>query len=841
MSHLKDRLRSWIQVCLKWAGKGDQKVASVFGVNAEASHQAVLHVREGAPGVPIWLFTTVAPLPETEALCERVLRNPNAFTLAAWAQTDLWRRWVAISVGTWTGERGAWPLKLVPFLVPPFRVLILNRDGGFFEGTPSNVLVHAGRCGWDGAQSAWGDTREAAHSLHVEAREAVRRVRAQCGEAVRRVRVRGRDLIHGFAKLSAATGLLVLSRVLRWTFNPHLKLFSWLRGNQPLMLETGVPAGEGVARFAQSGSEWDGEALEEFALASGARWILWQERDGDDFLNDGGILFEDARTFAASRQTSFRGWQAKVAATAPFRALQAGEASRVLAPLSNTILVDRKKLLALGVPRSSMPATAWLILFWKAAAAGWRSYSIGQNGPVGEQADFPIQETAFVLRALTDGTLGCLSPRQPELSKGNIGFAPGLGRMANRNSERLRVLIVSPFLPYPLSHGGAVRMFNLCRELSDRVDFTLIAMREANDVVDYATLHEVFREVHVVDKDERPKHDKRLPTQVSASESRSLRALIEQLAQKVLPDLIQFEYTHFAGFRECAPGVPAILVEHDLTFSLYRQLAEANPSAAAWREYQRWLGFERKWLGAYEGIWTVSDADRACAMFEGRRSADRTFAIANGVDIDRYRPCEAVSEAPEVFYVGSFRHLPNIIGFEKLRQEIMPRVWAKTPNARLCAVAGPEHERYWRHFGRKDDLRGLDPRIEVHGFVEDLRPLYARASVVAVPLEVSAGTNIKVLEAMACGKAIVTTPVGCAGLGLQDEYHAAIREEWGEFADAICEILSESELRHGLGVRARRAAENHFGWTAIADQAYESYVTVAGEPSRVQRRSLSVA
>jgi glycosyltransferase involved in cell wall biosynthesis len=366
-------------------------------------------------------------------------------------------------------------------------------------------------------------------------------------------------------------------------------------------------------------------------------------------------------------------------------------------------------------------------------------------------------------------------------------------------------------------------------------------MREANDVVDYATLHEVFREVHVVDKDERTKHDKRLPAQVSASESKSLRALIEQLAQKVLPHLIQFEYTHFAGFRECAPGVPAILVEHDLTFSLYRQLAESNPSASAWSEYQRWLAFERKWLGAYEGVWTVSEADRARAMFEGRRSADRTFAIANGVDIDRYRPCEAVSEAPEMFYVGSFRHLPNIIGFEKLRQEIMPRVWAKIPSARLCAVAGPDHERYWRQFGRKDDVRGLDPRIEVHGFVEDLRPLYARASVVAVPLEVSAGTNIKVLEAMACGKAIVTTPVGCAGLGLQDEYHVAIRQDWGEFAEAIGEILSERELRRGLGERARRAVENRFSWTAIADQAYVSYLTVAGEPVGVQRRSLSVA
>jgi glycosyltransferase involved in cell wall biosynthesis len=132
----------------------------------------------------------------------------------------------------------------------------------------------------------------------------------------------------------------------------------------------------------------------------------------------------------------------------------------------------------------------------------------------------------------------------------------------------------------------------------------------------------------------------------------------------------------------------------------------------------------------------------------------------------------------------------------------------------------------------------------VHGFVEDLRPLYDRAWVVAVPLEVSAGTNIKVLEAMACGKAIVSTPLGCAGLHLHDGYDIAIRKDWGEFSDAVCALLSEEVLRSNLGARARRTAETYFSWTAIADRAYESYLTVAGQPSHVRRdarRSMIVA
>jgi glycosyltransferase involved in cell wall biosynthesis len=819
MLNLKDLLRSF----LKYAGKGEKKVATAFGVSAEASHQAVLHLREGAPEVPVWLFTTVAPFPETEVLCERIYRHTNALALVVGAQSHLWERWVALSVGTWTGEGGAWALKLAPFLMPPFRVLILNANGGFFAATPSNIFIHCARAVRDTADSAWGFLRGAIHTA----------------------RVRVRHLFDGLCKLSAATGLRMLAVTLRLTFNPHLRLFKLLHGDQPLLLDSHDSDGEGVVRYIQCGSHWDGEAIENLARSSDARWLLWQSAAGADPLDDEPALFNDSRTFAVSRQTHFRGWQTMVAACAPFRTLQAGEASRVLAPLGSAILVDRKKLLAVGVPRTSMSGTAWLILFWKAAAAGWRSYSVGQRNQqkLIEQPDFPIQETAFVLQTLLDPALRRLCPRQPVLSRGNIAFAPALER-PSRHSERLKVLIVSPFLPYPLSHGGAVRIYNLCRELADRVDFTLIAMREANDAIDYGKLHEVFREVHVVDKDERTADDTTLPAQVSASESSSLRALIAQLSQKLLPDLIQIEYTHFAGFRESAPGVPALLVEHDLTFSLYRQLAQANSSEASWREYERWLAFERKWLGAYEGVWTVSEEDRDRAIAETGRDEERTFTIANGVDIDRFRPSDTITGAAEVFYVGSFRHLPNIIGFEKLCREIMPRVWAKAPETRLRVVAGPQHEWFWKEFGRRENLRAMDPRIEIHGFVEDLRPLYARASVVAVPLEVSAGTNIKVLEAMACGKAIVTTPVGCAGLGLRDGYQAAIRKDWSDFSDAVCELLSETAVRAELGVRARRTVENHFSWAAIAERAYESYVTVADQASHRRQttdRSMSAA
>jgi glycosyltransferase involved in cell wall biosynthesis len=411
------------------------------------------------------------------------------------------------------------------------------------------------------------------------------------------------------------------------------------------------------------------------------------------------------------------------------------------------------------------------------------------------------------------------------LSRGNLAFSANQKRnlVAAFETPRPRVLIVSPFLPFPLSHGGAVRIYNLCRALAGRVDFALIAVREQHETVNYAKLHELFGEVHIVDVDQTAPGSRDLPQQVRQHECPSLRALISELCGTWQPDVVQFEYTHTAALRDAAAGIPAILVEHDITQSLYRQLAEAEPSRKANREYQRWLAFENRALAEFEGVWTVSESDRGAAIAAGSRTPERTFAVANGVDTERFRPTPEPEGLPEILYVGSFRHLPNILAFERLRSEIMPRVWERVPDASLRVVAGPRHDYFWQRFDRESHDRPADPRIRIHDFVEDLRPLYAGASAVAVPLAVSAGTNIKVMEAMACGRAIVSTTPGCAGLELCDAEELLIRDSSIEFADALCDVLQDGSLRRRLARRGRETVEARFSWSAIAEEALRSY------------------
>ena len=795
-------MRGPVRRLLRVVGKSDTKVAAVFGYDAAACHSAVVYLRQGAPGVPIWLFSTAPPDAETAALCERVEVRPGPLALVIRAQRMLWPYWVALGLTAWTGERGRWPVKWAPFFVPPFRALILNDHGDFLPGTPGTVLRHAARRIHDAVQPRWQSFCEL-----VEAYWKLVTYHIWRSARVRTVK----DKVAAFCLLLAGAFL----QILRF---PNRRNFDCLRGTESLEISADPASGDGVLRLARwNPLEWD-----HLLRGSDARWVLWQERMEDVALAaEAATLFDDPLTFAVSRQTHFRGWKTMMFATAPFRTLQPGEFSRVLAPLGSSILFDRKKLLALGVPRSGLAGAAWLILFWKAAAAGWRSYSIGGTGELREQPEFPAQEAGFFYHLVRDPSLRHLAPREPELSRGTISttLTPPSGP---RRAERLKVLLVSPFLPYPLSHGGAVRIHNLCRMLADRVDFLLIAVHEKGEFINYPRLREIYRDVYLVDRDERPVPNGSLPDQVRQYQSKALRALIAETACEWRPDLLQIEYTHMAGFRDAAPDIPAILVEHDLTFSLYRQLAEKNQAdKSAHREYERWLAFERRWLAGYDIVWTVSEEDRQTAIREAGLQDHRTFAIANGVDIDRFMPNDEPSDAPEILYVGSFRHLPNWIGFENLRRHVMPRIWKTRPDVHLRVVAGPRHEQFW-----KGDRR-MDSRIQVHGFVEDLRPLYARASVVAVPLEVSAGTNIKVMEAMACGRAVVSTPIGCAGLGLRDGHDARIAEGWPEFADAALVLLSDPELRSRLAAAARLTVEARFSWKSIAGDAYHSYLAVA--------------
>ena len=208
---------------------------------------------------------------------------------------------------------------------------------------------------------------------------------------------------------------------------------------------------------------------------------------------------------------------------------------------------------------------------------------------------------------------------------------------------------------------------------------------------------------------------------------------------------------------------------------------------------------------------TVRRMRRVVVMAEKDRvllGSSNCVVLANGVDLARFVP------VPEpigyrLLFVGSFRHFPNVTAFRFFFEEVWPVVHGVVPEAELEVVAGPDHLRYWA------EAPGTGDGVTVHGFVGDVVPLYERTNLVLAPTLVSAGTNLKVLEAMAMERAVVATPSGCAGLGMTHLESVWIGEGAAAFAEGVITLLRDAGLRARLARAARRLAEAEFDWTAI--------------------------
>ena len=764
---------------------------------------------------PIHAYCLEEPLESRR--CEHVVVDSNSWRLYRKAQQELANSWVALSATSWNGVRRGGLLKLIPLTIPPFRAVIGNENGDFFQLRLLGLLRHS----IDRFRQRW-------HDMSVDSRQWINVV----------VFWPGRHLKEWFRQK--------LRNKLVWGTAVTLGNIPWFADNvMPLTRKAfeRLPAGKiaplepaddgsmksGITRIESPGQEWRRDEIIPILENSNSRFVLFCPPDYMESFEDLLPLFEDQKTFAVTRQSGYREWRTIMLALSPFRILKPGEASRVSAPISPVVLVDRRKLKMLEIPKTMVFGAAWLALFWRAGAACWRSYSVGGTVSADQQLDYWLEEALFVRQLYTDPDLQKLASETPLLCRGNVTMRPDL---AKPYRALPRVLVVAPYLPFPLSHGGAVRIYNLCKALADQVDFLLICFREVTDEVDYAELHKIFRRVYAVDRDEittRPD----LPMQVNHYETSSMRALIEAVGKEESVELMQIEYTDMAAYREAAPQTPAILVEHDITYTLHRQFTERDPSDAVVAEYERWFKFERERLAAFDSVFVMSDQDREEAVKSGA-SKPRTFVIPNGVDLQRFPALAPPEGESEVFYVGSFRHLPNYLGFEELRTTIMPLVWERFPEVKLRVVAGPDHEKHWRDALKGEAIPELDPRIIMHGFVADLLPLYKSAHVVAVPLPLSAGTNIKVMEALACQRAVVTTPVGAQGLGLKNDFDALICGLGQPFADALCLAIEDPLMRDQVARQGRLSAEARFGWDAIARDALDVYSLLIRE-SRAQR------
>jgi glycosyltransferase involved in cell wall biosynthesis len=365
---------------------------------------------------------------------------------------------------------------------------------------------------------------------------------------------------------------------------------------------------------------------------------------------------------------------------------------------------------------------------------------------------------------------------------------------------RRRVAVLSPYFPFPLAHGGAVRIYNLLREMAREFDIELFAFTEGS--VEVAPVLELCARVVLVEKPRyrEPRWSTLVPPEVHEFRSPAMRQALIEERRGFGYETLQVEYTQLAEYAG------DILVEHDVTFDLFTQMARRERTLAAVWDVIRWRRFETRALRRFRRVVVMSQKD---AEMVGVPSV----VIPNGVDLARFRGApEEVGE--RLLFIGSFRHFPNVAAYRFFTEEVWPLLRDKFPEMSLTVVAGGDYLTCWRAFTDSPEP-APDARIRLLGFVSDVRPLYVESNLVLVPTTVSAGTNVKVLEAMAMERAVVSTTSGCAGLGLLHGHSVWVADSAVAFAAGVATLIRDPERRKQVARAACGVAQRNFDWGAI--------------------------
>ena len=395
--------------------------------------------------------------------------------------------------------------------------------------------------------------------------------------------------------------------------------------------------------------------------------------------------------------------------------------------------------------------------------------------------------------------------------------------------ERLSVLYVSQMPASPPRFGAQARVHGLMTQLARRHDLTAVML--VDDEFDAEECRQAMqaycREVVLVPNPHSEQGlAKRLLQLRSVASTRSFERLrvtvpaLQRALNRVLRanrfDVVNLEFS-FLGhcdLRQAPPGarLPSLIVDsHNIDYELAKQYARAGLSLAG-RLYYRanWRKLRREELGTYrdaDGVYLCSAADERHLL--DRIPSARTAVIPNAADVEYYqpRPTDPPPDGRTVLFFGLLSYPPNVDGVIYFVRDIWPRIVVAHPDARLKIVGG-------RAPASLLSLAG--PRVELTGFVPDLRPHLAMAATIVVPLRLGGGTRLKIVEGMAMGKTIVSTTLGAQGIEAVSGRDLLIEDEPAAFADAVNRLLAEPTLGSRIGQSARQLAAQRYSWSAAA-------------------------
>lgn len=399
--------------------------------------------------------------------------------------------------------------------------------------------------------------------------------------------------------------------------------------------------------------------------------------------------------------------------------------------------------------------------------------------------------------------------------------AAGAFRFSNPGT-RLKVLILDEEIPYPPNSGKRIRSWNLVRRLAKRHAVSWLCYGRADDPAVEAFRKAGIR-VHLVEPKTNPTGWRlylRLflnlfstePFSVTKHYSGRFRKKLRALLAQESWDLVQCEWTPYARFVSKGCCVPVLISAHNVESQIWgrRRQNERNPISKVffWTQERKMQRFELQALSHASSVTAVTQADVETIRDWGVESVT---LVPNGVHLEAFVPAPEAEREGEILLMASLDWYPNIDALNYFIEEILPLLSARGPQIRLRIVGRRPSESLRRQLSSNS-------AVDFTGEVEDVNPYLAGAAVFVVPLRIGGGSRIKILEALAAGKAVVSTSIGAEGLNVIPGKHLLIADSPSEFARCVDELLASKTLRQQLGEEGRRLVTDFYGWDGIATQ-----------------------
>ena len=412
----------------------------------------------------------------------------------------------------------------------------------------------------------------------------------------------------------------------------------------------------------------------------------------------------------------------------------------------------------------------------------------------------------------------------------------------------MKLLFLTPQLPYPPQKGTTIRNYNLIRQLAQRHEVHLLSFVQGED--DLAWVPELRQYCHSIDTVLAPQRSplrrawtvlsSPLPDMALRLPSAEYQAKLADLLEREELDVVQIEGIEMAQYglalaanRQSPDGQRPCLVfdDHNAEYVLQLRAWEIDRrypakwhralySLIQWRKLQR---YEAQVCRAMDAVVAVSAAD--CRALQRIVPGVEVAVVPNGVDSTSFavpttsHPTDKnkIRHMASLVFTGTMDFRPNIDAVTWFCQAILPRIKKEVFHVHFYIVGKsppPEVRRL-----------GEDPAVTVTGYVEDIRPYIAQSLIYVVPMRMGSGTKLKVLQAMAMGTPVIATSTGAEGIEVTPGEDVLIADEPADFAQQVIDLLNNAPLRQRLAQRGRQLMEARYDWTAIAPQLEQVYET----------------